>query len=84
MESIEVTDYIQAINFQKFYSLLKVYNGRMHCTPFAMLDKVYVRYSFSDGNDYKKFCEEYKRLTTNIVEKKRSKFRNFLAKIGFK
>lgn len=76
---MKAIDYIPRKNFNKWYKLFKKSKGRLLCNPIDG-NRVYVSYTFDDMNSYRKFCEDYLRLTTNIIETKRC----FLKRLKFK
>lgn len=58
-------------NFSKWYDCFKAYGGRFLSNPFIGEKSVHVSYAFDDIDNYNRFSQQYYRLTTNIIEKRR-------------
>lgn len=82
---MEATEYIDKAQFNKWYGLFKHSGGRLLADPITnSLNRVYVRYEFTDMDRYNTFQTEFLRLTTNIIETKRSAWTRFKVRLGFK
>ena len=82
---MEGTKYIPKEHFNKWYGLFKRSKGRFlrnpeDCGRVGML----VAYTFDDMDSYKQLWEDYRRLTTNIVETERSLWKRWKSKLGLK
>lgn len=78
------SEYIPKNKFNLWYDLFKQSNGRLLNNPESnSLNKVYVRYTFDDMDSYKELCEDYNRLTTNVIETKRGFWKSLKARIFF-
>lgn len=78
---METTDYIPREHFNKWYELFKQSTGRLLCNPIDG-PRVYVRYAFDDMDSYAELQRNYQRLTTDIVETKRSFWKKLKARFG--
>jgi hypothetical protein len=81
---MEGTEYIPKEKFNLWYGLFKKSNGRLLNNPVSnSLNKVYVRYEFNDMESYNELCENYNRLTTEIIETKRGFWKRFKTRFIF-
>ena len=81
---MKVTDKISIDKINIFHAVLKSKGGRYLENPVIIGDLVRVNYEFSEGSDYKEFCERYAELTTDITETRRGflkKIKNKLSKL---
>jgi len=78
---MEATDYIPKKYFNLWYELFKKSSGRLLCNPVDG-KLVFVRYRFDDMDSYKELQQNYKRLTTPIIETKRSFLKKIKIRLG--
>ena len=78
---MEASDYIPREHFNKWYELFKQSKGHLLCNPIDG-NRVYVRYAFDDMDSYRQLCEDYQRLTTNIVETNCGFWKRWKLKLG--
>jgi hypothetical protein len=64
---MEATRWIPRRNFNKWYECFKACGGRLLCNPVDG-NRVYVRYTFDNADNYNRFQQDYQRLTTPINE----------------
>ena len=80
---MEISEYIPKENFNKWMTVFMNTSGRFLCNPCYKYSKdVYVRYTFNNNDDCQYLNDNYKRLTTNIRDTKRSWIKKMLIKLG--